>query len=140
MVTDIVLVATGIGQGQTAQLPPLPERSGLSEWGSHRRQDRRSLALHQEAVKALRKEPARAQRALDVLDRWETSADAHSQPLRDEWRRIIEHRLWDLALEDSDRGNQLRQASPLGFVLEPSVRSEILRRFSREAIRESSPA
>lgn len=77
----------------------------------------------------LRQNPERAERALQVLLRWESTADQHSQPLRAEWQRIIKGRLWHLAVEDSEHGKQLRQASPLGFVLEASVRDEILRRF-----------
>jgi hypothetical protein len=99
----------------------------------HRRQDLRSLALHEEAVRVLQAHPERGERALQVLAHWDSVADPHSQTLRAEWRRIIENKLWSLALEDSDRGQQLRQASPLGFVLENSVRSAILRRFSRES-------
>jgi hypothetical protein len=66
-----------------------------------------------------------------VLDRWDAIADLHSQPLRDEWRRIINGQLWALAIEDSDQGQQLRQSSPLGFVLEPAVRDSILRAWHR---------
>jgi hypothetical protein len=97
----------------------------------HRRQDLRSLALHEEAVGVLQSHPESAERALQVLDQWETAADPASKPLRDEWRRIIENKLWPLALEDSDRGQQLRQASPLGFVLDEATRSVILERYRR---------
>ena len=96
---------------------------------SHGRHDRRSLALHLEAVRMLQEQPALAQRVLDVLDRWETVADLQSKMLRDEWRRIVLGRLWDLAIEDSERGRQLRQASPLGFVLVTSVRDAIFRTY-----------
>ena len=58
-------------------------------------------------------------------------ADLASKPLRDEWRRIIENKLWVLAVEDSDRGQQLRQASPLGFVLDEATRSAIFERYRR---------
>lgn len=97
----------------------------------HRRQDLRSLALHEQAVRVLRAQPERAERALQVLDHWETAADPASKPLRDEWRRIIENKLWELATEDSDRGQQLRQASPLGFVLDAATRSAILAQYRR---------
>jgi hypothetical protein len=97
----------------------------------HRRQDLRSLAFHHEAVRVLVEHPGRVQRALQVLDHWEEVAGPESKPLRDEWRRIIEAKLWELAVEDSDRGQQLRHASPLGFVLDEGVRDEIMRRFKR---------
>ena len=117
----------------------LPSKLGAGQQDLHRRQDLRSLALHEEAVRVLRLAPGRAWRALSVLDRWDESKDDHSSMLRAEWRRIIEGQLWDLAVEDSERGNQLCQASPLGFVLEPRTRHDILRRFSRDAVRDSSP-
>lgn len=99
----------------------------------HGRQDLRSLALHRAAVQALRAHPERAQRALEVLTRWETTVDVHTRPLFDEWRRIIEGGHWDEAVAETDRGQQLRQASPLGFVLEPEVRDAILRQYRRDA-------
>lgn len=98
---------------------------------SHLRHDLRSLALHQEAVRVLREQPELAARALEVLARWEAKDDGNTQPLWSEWRRIIEGKLWHLAVEESDRGQQLRQASPLGFVLSETKRAEILRRFRR---------
>ena len=97
----------------------------------HRRQDLRSLALHEQAVRILREHPDKAARALEVLARWEAKGDVHCQPLWDEWRRIIESSLWHVAVEDSDRGQQLRQASPLGFVLTEAERAEIFERFRR---------
>ena len=87
----------------------------------------------------LRLDPELSRRAVLVLDRWDKGKDGNSSTLRAEWRRIIERQLWDLAIEDSERGNQLRQASPLGFVFEPRTRHDILRRFSRDAVRDSSP-
>ena len=105
---------------------------------SHRRHDLRSLALHQEAVRVLRDNPDRAGWAIEVLDRWEArDPESRTQPLWDEWRRIIVGRLWEVAVEDSDRGQQLRQASPLGFVLEPHVRERIFQGFSRRGARSS---
>lgn len=100
---------------------------------SHERHDLRSLALHQESVRVLREQPEMAVRALEVLTRWQAKGDVHTQPLWDEWRRIIESNLWELAVEDSARGQQLRQASPLGFVLTEDQRHAIFRRFRRDA-------
>jgi len=95
----------------------------------HLRQDLRSLALHQEAVRILREQPEKARRLLEVLARWEATGDPHTTPLWAEWRRIIEAQLWHLAVEESDRGQQLRQASPLGFVLDEQQRTAIFDRF-----------
>lgn len=98
---------------------------------SHERHDRRSLVLHQEAVRVLRGHPERAARALEVLTRWQAGGDVHTMPLWNEWRRIIEGQLWELAIQDNDTGQQLRQASPLGFVLSDEKRAEIRERFRR---------
>lgn len=95
----------------------------------HRRHDLWSLALHEAAVGRLSERPELAVRALDVLSRWESRSDLHSQPLFREWRRIIVSGDWALAVERSDRGQQLRQASPLCFVLDPAERDAINRRF-----------
>jgi len=97
----------------------------------HLRHDLRSLALHQEAVRVLRSAPEKAGRVLEVLARWEATGDPHTKPLWAEWRRIIEAQLWHLAVEESDRGQQLRQASPLGFVLDENQRATIFDRFRR---------
>jgi hypothetical protein len=97
----------------------------------HLRHDQRSLALHQEAVRILKEQPEKAGRVLDVLARWEASGDPHTKPLWSEWRRIIEGQLWCLAVEESDRGQQLRQASPLGFALDEEQRTAIFDRFRR---------
>lgn len=97
----------------------------------HRRQDLRSLALHEEAVRVLREQPEKAARPLEVLTRWEAKGDVNCQPLWDEWRRIIEQRFWHLAVEVSDRGQQLRQASPLAFVLSDDQRNAVLDRFRK---------
>lgn len=98
---------------------------------THLRHDLRSLALHQEAVRLLREQPQKASRVLEVLSRWELTGDPRTKPLWEEWRRIIEGKLWHLAVEESDRGQQLRQASPLGFVLDEDQRTAIFERFRR---------
>jgi hypothetical protein len=97
----------------------------------HRRQDLRSLAFHRAAVKVLTEHPELAQRVMDVLARWEKVADPRSLALRTEWRRIVAEKAWHLALEESDRGQQLRQASPLGFVLTREQRQAVLDAWRR---------
>ena len=94
----------------------------------HQEQDARSLALHTAAIEMMRADESLVQRALDILARWETLAGhACSKPLTDEWVRILRERDWGLALSTSERGNQLRQASPVSCVLPNERRLEILR-------------
>jgi hypothetical protein len=47
--------------------------------------------------------------------------------LRAAWVQIIQDRDWAAALEESERGNQLRQASPMATLLPNSVRLAIIR-------------
>ena len=70
-------------------------------------------------------------RPADRLRFWRDGRLRNCQPLWEEWRRIIEQRLWNLAVEESDRGQQLRQASPLAFVLSEEQRAAIFDRFRR---------
>jgi hypothetical protein len=94
------------------------------------RQGRR-LALHRAAARLLEEHPARAERALQVIERW-TAAGFPNEPLVQEWRRIIESRQWGDLLEDTQRGNDLRKGSPFGFVLDDDERIGIIRHFAQE--------
>ena len=93
---------------------------------SHERHDRRSLLMHQEAVRMIEANPELADRALAILARWDTHVCVRSKPLRDRWVEIIKARDWSAATEESERGNQLRQASPLSCLLPNDVRLAII--------------
>ncbi|WP_180129364.1 hypothetical protein [Rhodoferax sp. BLA1] len=97
----------------------------------HQEQDARSLALQAAAIGLMRTDESLIQQALDRLARWDTHVSARSKPLRDEWVRILRERDWDLALSTSERGNQLRQASPVSCVLPTEQRLEIIRATSK---------
>lgn len=97
----------------------------------HQEQDARSLALHTAAIELMRANETLIQRALDILARWDSQASVRSKPLRDEWVRILQERDWALALSVSERGNQLRQASPVSCVLPNEQRWEIIRATSK---------
>lgn len=100
----------------------------------HSTQDRQSLLLHQEAVRMLRCDPSLESKALGILTRWEAQVCASSKPLRDKWVEIISTRNWSMALEESERGNQLRQASPLAILLPNAVRLRIMRAAKNESV------
>lgn len=100
--------------------------------GHHAKQDLQSLLLHAEAVKLLEADPALADQALATLERWDKHVSSHSKPLRDRWVQIIISKDWALALEQSEQGKQLRQASPLATLLPQAVRMEILRSMRSE--------
>jgi len=93
----------------------------------HQEQDQRSLMLHTAAIKLMQQDALLIERALGILDRWMKSTVIHSAPLLKEWRRILTERDWDLALSKSERGNQLRQASPVACILPNKQRLEIIK-------------
>ena len=93
----------------------------------HRISDWQSLRLNQAAIDALKQQPERLQAVLATLDHWDAVAALASRPLRDEWREIVLGGLWDRVLAPDDRGQQLRQSSPLGRALPASRRLEIIR-------------
>jgi len=93
----------------------------------HRISDWQSLRLHQAAVEILKLQPERLQAVLATLDHWDAVAPKASKPLRDEWRAILEGGHWERALALDDRGQQLRQSSPLGRALPAGRRLEIIR-------------
>jgi hypothetical protein len=88
--------------------------------------DYQGLLLHKEAVRRMREDPPLVERALATLRRWMGAADPRKLPLLSEWKRILEDRDWDCALQASERGNELRRRSPMDTVLPPAVRMRIL--------------
>ena len=65
---------------------------------------------------------------LATLNRWQDTADPRGHELLDEWRRILHKREWHLAVAPDERGNRLRQASPLATLLPDEKRLGIIRR------------
>lgn len=112
LVADLALVASA------------PSQAARTD--RHEPQDLQSLLMHREAVQRLRAEPALANRALQTLARWRIDADPRSHPLLDEWERILREQDWAAALQENERGQQLRQASPLSTLLPDEVRLAII--------------
>jgi hypothetical protein len=83
--------------------------------------------MHRAAVTMLQDNPALKLRLLDTLARWQLRQGPWAQTLCDAWVEIISQSDWVRALEQSERGNQLRQASPLATILPNSVRYGIIR-------------
>ncbi len=101
-------------------MPVAAKRSG------HHLQDIQSLALHREAVRRVKNNPALVNQAMDVLARWLATSTPRTAPLWLEWQHILETRAWRKVLASTDRAQQLRQASPLLTILEPPTRQAIL--------------
>lgn len=79
----------------------------------------------------IQSDPSLADRALATLARWDKTMGVRSKPLRDRWVRIIQEKDWALAVEDSELGNQLRQASPMACLLPNEVRFAIIAQVRR---------
>ena len=94
---------------------------------AHRTSDQQSLLLTQAAVRALVRKPALIDSVVDTLDHWDAVAPPAYKALRDEWREINAGREWQRALDPGERGQQLRQASPLGKAIDPQQRLAIIR-------------
>lgn len=86
------------------------------------------MLMHREAVRMVEADPSLVDRLLEILARWDTVASGRSGPLRQRWEQIVRERDWKLAVEESERGNQLRQASPMSVLLPSSTRVEIIRK------------
>lgn len=104
----------------------------------HARADRRNLHLHARAIENLRRRPELRARVLELLERWLAGeSTASSRAWLDEWRVLLRDedvdRLAAVVL-DPERGQSLRQCSPLGPALTPGERWEALREVN-EALR-----
>ena len=96
------------------------------EQAKHQWQDAQSLALHEEAVRRAKADPALVQQAQGTLERWLATGDARSAPLWREWQTILHTGTWRKVLGRSHRAQQLRQASPWVTTLPQDVRQHIL--------------
>jgi transcriptional regulator with XRE-family HTH domain len=96
----------------------------------HQLQDLQSLALHEEAVRLVRADPALLRRAEDTLQRWLQSGHSRSSSLWLEWQDILNRNLWRKVLGRTRRAQELRQASPLITVIPEPVRQGILAQVS----------
>lgn len=92
----------------------------------HEIQDLQSLALHEEAVRLIRSDPALLHQAEETLQRWLLSGNSRSSGLWKEWEDILGNGKWRKVLGRTRRAQELRQASPLTTVLPDPVRKSIL--------------
>jgi len=120
LAADLALIATGESSSQ-----PKSELVSLED-GRHAPQDLLSLMLHKEAVKLLRRYPSLRGKAQETLQRWQKTGNAQSMPLWDEWARILEKRNWRRVVANTERGKQLRQASPLSTLLPEETRERVM--------------
>ncbi|MDM0029854.1 helix-turn-helix domain-containing protein [Variovorax saccharolyticus] len=106
--------------------PVVQVRVSVDE-GKHRLQDLQSLALHEEAVRLAKADPALVARAQDTVQRWLLAGDPRSASLWREWSEILDAGSWRKVMGRTGHAQQLRQASPLVTILRGEARQRILR-------------
>ena len=132
---DLAFLASGAPSSPPAN--PAPRRSKrihLSDppvisanAACHQLQDLQSLALHEAAVAAVRREPKRLDQTKATVRRWlQEKPGSRSVALWQEWVDILAGRGWRRALGRTQRAQQLRQASPLVTVLAQEERIAVL--------------
>lgn len=124
---DVMRPATpSTAAARSSRDTPLVRIEVRADTSRHRIQDLQSLALHEEAVRRVRADPALLKQAQAALQAWLDSGDHRSASLWMEWKDILEHRKWRKALGRTRRAQELRQASPMATVLSPAERERIL--------------
>jgi transcriptional regulator with XRE-family HTH domain len=97
----------------------------------HRIQDQQSLALHRQAVRAVQQDQTLLDKATNTLSCWLADhPNSRSTFLWREWEEILKNRSWRKILRPSQKGQQLRQASPLVTVLPESIRLHVVEQVS----------
>jgi transcriptional regulator with XRE-family HTH domain len=103
-----------------------------SDESRHRIQDLQSLALHQEAIRAIQRDPSLLDQAKDTLHHWlATRPGSRTAGLWRDWEQILMARTWRKVLGHTRRAQELRQASPLPTVLPEDIRQHVLLQVSK---------
>ena len=110
---------------------PVVQIHVFGEAGRHHLQDLQSMALHEEAVRRVKADPALLFKAKAAAQRWIETGDQRSVSLWREWLQIFAAGAWRKVLGRSRHAQQLRQASPLVTVLPEDIRIAILTQVSK---------
>jgi transcriptional regulator with XRE-family HTH domain len=121
----------GSAAAQSRRPRPIVQVLVSADESRHQVQDLQSLALHEEALRLIRSDPALLQQAEETLERWLGSGDSRSSGLWKEWQDILSHGKWRKVLGRTRHAQELRQASPLVTVLPDEVRQGILAQVSQ---------
>lgn len=118
---------TGLTAAQSGFERPVAQALSSSDGFSHRVKDLQSLALHHEAVRTIKRDPASLSKAKTTLANWIASKpDSRTTPLWQAWEQILENRSWRKVLGHTQRAQQLRSASPLPTILTKDIRLHVL--------------
>jgi len=127
MASDVMQPATpGSAAAHSRRARPAVQVLVSADSAQHQAQDLQSLALHTEAVRLIRADPALLRQAQDTLERWLCAGNSRSAGLWKEWQEILREGKWRKALGRTRRAQELRQASPLPTVLPDQVRRDVL--------------
>jgi transcriptional regulator with XRE-family HTH domain len=120
----------GTAAARSRRSRPVVQVHVSADESRHQVQDLQSLALHEEAVRLIRGDPALLALAQETLERWLASGNSRSATLWREWQGILRDRQWRKVLGRTRRAQELRQASPLTAILPDDVRRSILDQVS----------
>lgn len=120
----------GTAAARSKRSRPVVQVHVSADESRHQVQDLQSLALHEEAVRLIRGDPALLALAQETLERWLASGNSRSATLWREWQDILRDRQWRRVLGRTRRAQELRQASPLTAILPDDVRRSILDQVS----------
>lgn len=109
---------------------PIVQVHVMADDTKHRLQDLQSLALHEEAVRLAKANPALVLLAQDIAKRWLATGDSRSASLWREWQSILGASAWRKVLGRTRHAQQLRQTSPLVTVLPEEARQRILKQVN----------
>lgn len=128
---DVMQPSPAESAGARSKQPaPLVQVHILEKTTKHQLQDLQSLALHEEAVRLAKANPALILQAQNTLERWLAIGDARSASLWREWQLILRARSWRKILGRTKHAQQLRQSSPLVTILSENDRQHILKSVS----------
>jgi transcriptional regulator with XRE-family HTH domain len=116
----------GTASARSKRARPVVRVTVSTDESRHQTQDLQSMALHEEAVRLVRADPALLHEAQETLERWMASGSSRSISLWREWQDILGHGRWRRVLSRTRRAQELRQASPLTAVLPEQVRASVL--------------
>lgn len=120
----------GSAAARSRQARPVVQLLVSADASRHRVEDLQSLALHEQAVRLVRSDPALLPQAQATLERWLASGPSRSSSLWREWQDILRQGQWRKVLGRTRRAQELRQASPLTTVLPDRVRRRVLKQVN----------
>ncbi len=100
---------------------------------THQEIDQRSLMLHRFVADKMRRDPTLFSVAKATLTRWRATGGAASQPYLAQWQALVDEGMEAClrqAVEESQRGDALRQSSPFSGILSNQERFALLKTWN----------